>query len=1451
MAAPRVTYQDMLQPLFLHPSDSATSIQIDKLQNSGDYRPWRRTMEINLSSKRKLGFVNGTVPLPTDDEQKAEMWETCNNMVIAWLTGNVSPTIRKSIMYMTTAKEIWLNLEKRFSITNGSRKYKLNKELYEIRQNNMPINDYYTLMKSLWEEVDCMNILPIVTNPTAEVTKLLAAIELYKEESRLFQFLNGVDEIYSSQRSQLLLMTPLPNVEMACSSLMQEEAQRQLLHSDRTDDSISAMYGKASQPKANPDRFVVCTACGKRGHNGEKCWKVVGFPTRHTSNPTNPYHKSKNKKPQTQKPNQNKLAAAVETTPTNSNSNFSPQQLQLQIQQLTQLLPQLQAASQFTLNSDETFDHFSGMITCFQAITNTTDWIIDSGASDHMTSSVQNFSRFKPATASHINLPNGTSADITHIGTVNLPTGLQIQKVLCVTKFKHNLLSVQKLTQDSNCSVHFFATHCLIVDNTTGTLMGVGEAKGGLYYLVDHLNKDLPVEWLAALDKKHVCLNATATSNNNQDSLELWHHRLGHMPIANMQHIPELKHLPQRSTKVCITCPLAKFTKLPFSLSNSHADKIFDLVHVDIWGPYKVCTKGKFRYFLTIVDDKSRYTWVYLLQYKSEALTTLQTFMSYVQTHFRNSVKTLRSDNGLEFDNEQCKQFFAKNGVVHQTSCVYRPQQNARVERKHRHILEVARSLRFHASLPLIYWGDCVLTAVHLINRTPSSVLNQQTPYEILHDGDKHDYGNLKIFGCLAFACNPDTHVDKFSMRGVPCVFLGYPVNKKGYKLLNLISKQIFVSRDVKFCESIFPYNNLSEPKYMSPIPTQPVSSPVLDDLDYLDTEPVISVPNSPVTDHVSDSQVASPQSSVLSDSSPEVTPIPPRRSTRTHIAPRWQSDFVTNQTSYISNLPITEVAPEFQCFMSKLTAQPADPVHFKTAVQHNHWIQAMNLELEALERNNTWEVTSLPPNKTAIASKWIYKSKYNPDGTLERHKARLVILGCKQKAGIDYDQTFAPVAKLTTVRTLLAVTAIQNWDTCQMDVANAFLHGDLAENVYMKMPPGYTYFGSRIEKNSPTFSLQGTPYLVCKLKKSIYGLKQSPRNWFHKLTTTLLSDNFLQSKADYSLFVKADDDTITICLIYVDDLLICGNNKGQIQLLKTMFSAHFHMKNLGPVRYFLGIEVDRSSSGIFISQSKYTLDLLKEYGMINVKPLRLPMDSQLKLTHDKGVPMPDPSKYQKLIGKLIYLTITRPDVSFTVQLLSQFMHKLTSVHMQAGKRLLRYLAGTTKQGILLASKSAAQLTAYCDSDWASCPNTRRSTTGYCIFLGSSPISWKAKKQSVVSRSSAEAEYRAMAVTDCEVTWLTALLKDLGIHNLPSTVLHCDNQAALAIAANPVLHERTKHVEIDCHFLRDKINAGTITPVKVSSKDQLADILTKVLPVKQHQHIMSKLGAVHSSHPTA
>lgn len=366
--------------------------------------------------------------------------------------------------------------------------------------------------------------------------------------------------------------------------------------------------------------------------------------------------------------------------------------------------------------------------------------------------------------------------------------------------------------------------------------------------------------------------------------------------------------------------------------------------------------------------------------------------------------------------------------MVHQTSCPYRPQQNARVERKHRFILEKARALRFQANLPLHLWGDCVLTSVHLINRLPTPLLNGKTPYEALYKKEP-DYDNLRVFGCLAIGYNPTISTDKFAARGIPCVFLGYPPNKKGYRLLNLSTMSKFVSRDVKFFEEIFPFSPHASLQYMQPLPIDMLAAitPQMSDEEYVSNE-FFSRPPSPERDQLPPANSSNVQPSL--DNNEMQNEGATRKSTRAHRPPQWQQDYIINHCAQpVASVTNLSINPSFSCFLATVSATN-DPIYFKDAVQQAHWVSSMNDELEALERNGTWSVAELPHSKTAIGCKWVFKTKFNSDGSIERHKSRLVILGCRQKYGEDYKETFAPVAKMTTVRTMLAVAAIENWHT-------------------------------------------------------------------------------------------------------------------------------------------------------------------------------------------------------------------------------------------------------------------------------------------------------------------------------------------------------------------------------------------------------------------------------------
>lgn len=675
MAASRFTFADMQNPLFLHPSDGPLTVSIPKLQGAADYRTWKRTFEIQLSAKRKLGFVNGTVLRSSDDETNGVQWDTCNNLVIAWIHNSVSDAIRKSILFIDIASEIWSQLEKRFMLTNGSRKYKLNKELFETRQGKLSISEYYTSLSIVWEEIEALNVLPTLTTVTPEIAQLLRSIEAQKSEAKLFLFLNGLNEVYASQRSQLLMITPLPTVESACAAIQQEELQREVLKSDGVEFEGSAMMSKGPVTKTT----LECSVCNGKGHTADRCWTVIGYPKWH------PKHKNKSANKNIQK-NQGSATRSNGSKISSNNVQADVSSAGLTKQQLNQLLSLLPSTAGRSSDTDEEIDYnFSGMVTshCLNAAVSD-KWIVDSGATNHMTSSLELLQNVrKVVDNSVINLPTGEVAEISHTGTIVMRNGLKLKDVLYVPVFQHNLISIHKLASDNQCYAKFSPLKCEIVSNESHQVIAEGIISSGLYYMTD-----------AVQGQSHMAKNSAA------DQFNLWHNRLGHTSATVMTKIDHIKQSVSSSTdKVCITCPLAKFTKLPYSLSSSHAKSPFELVHVDTWGPYKELTRGRYRYFLTLVDDFSRMTWIYLMEFKSDFLDKLKMFCAHVKVRFKADIQTLRTDNAPEFGDSKCTEFYAARGITHQTSCPYRPQQNSRVERKHRQILELSRALKFQSGL--------------------------------------------------------------------------------------------------------------------------------------------------------------------------------------------------------------------------------------------------------------------------------------------------------------------------------------------------------------------------------------------------------------------------------------------------------------------------------------------------------------------------------------------------------------------------------------------------------------------------------------------------------------------------------------------------------------------------------------------------------------------------------
>jgi hypothetical protein len=508
------------------------------------------------------------------------------------------------------------------------------------------------------------------------------------------------------------------------------------------------------------------------------------------------------------------------------------------------------------------------------------------------------------------------------------------------------------------------------------------------------------------------------------------------------------------------------------------------------------------------------------------------------------------------------------------------------------------------------------------------------------------------------------------------------------------------------------------------------------------------------------------------------------------------------------------------------------EPADFEEAKLDQNWLAAMKEELLMIKRNNTWELVDRPQNRNVIGVKWVYRTKLNADGSINKLKARLVVKGYAQIFGVDYSDTFAPVARLDTIRLLLAIAAQLNWKVYQMDVKSAFLNGVLQEEIYTEQPEG--------------FANEGEEDKVCLLKKALYGLKQAPRAWYSRIDEHLQHLGFTKSLSESTLYIKQNGDNILIISLYVDDLLVTGNNNNNVETFKQEMMSVFEMTDLGLMSFFLGMEVKQAEHEVFICQKKYAKEILKKFKLEDCKAVSTPMNQKEKLCKEDGAEKVDQAQFRKIVGCLMYLTATRPDILNAVSILSRFMHCASELHFKAAKRVIRYVKGTCNFGIRYTRSREFKLVGYSDSDWGGSIDDLKSTSGYCFSLGSGVFSWNSKKQETVAQSTAEAEFVAATAAVNQALWLRKILSDLNLEQKESTEILVDNQAAISISNNPVFHGKTKHFNIKLFFLREVQKDGSIILIYCKTEEQAADIFTKPLPVNKFEFLRTKLGVCSS-----
>ncbi|GJZ30854.1 putative ribonuclease H-like domain-containing protein [Tanacetum coccineum] len=511
-----------------------------------------------------------------------------------------------------------------------------------------------------------------------------------------------------------------------------------------------------------------------------------------------------------------------------------------------------------------------------------------------------------------------------------------------------------------------------------------------------------------------------------------------------------------------------------------------------------------------------------------------------------------------------------------------------------------------------------------------------------------------------------------------------------------------------------------------------------------------------------------------------------------------------------------------FACFLSQV-----EPRTVAQALEDPSWVDAMQEEMQQFKFQNVWVLVDLPEGKYAIGTKWILKNKRDARGIVVRNKARLVAQGHRQEEGIDYDEVFAPVARIEAIRLFLAFASYLGFMVYQMDVKSAFLYGRIDEEVYVTQPKGFV---------DPQH-----PKKVYKVVKALYGLHQAPRAWYATLSTFLLKHGYRRGTIDKTLFLKKHKRDIILVQVYVDDIIFGSTKKAWCDEFEALMKGEFEMSAMGELTFFLGLQVQQRPDGIFINQDKYVQEILKKFDLECVRTATTPYEAPKPKSKNEPDSPVNVHLYRSMIGSLMYLTASRPDIMFAVSACSRNQVTPTTSNLEAVKKIFKYLKGQPKLGLWYPRESPFVLEAYSDSDYAGANKDRKSTTGGCQFLGRRLISWQCKKQTIVATSSTEAEYVAAANCCGQVLWIQNQLLDYG-YNFMNTKIFIDNQSTICIVKNPVFHQRTKHIEIRHHFIRDANDKKLIQVLKIHTDDNVADLLTKAFDGPRFNHLVVNIG---------
>lgn len=1047
-------------------------------------------------------------------------------------------------------------------------------------------------------------------------------------------------------------------------------------------------------------------------------------------------------------------------------------------------------------------------------------FLMDSGATDHIVNQLDVFTKY-----TELNPPirigiakSGASVLATAKGCIEVTTNKGVQgslmEVLYCPEVPHNLLSVRKI-QQTGMTVIF--TKSGVEVRKDDEIILSGEIINNLYKIIFGLNK----------------LNYQI-NNVTIKHYKLWHARLGHISKSSFEYLrkhslfDDNTHIQniKPDNEICETCIFGKQVRLPFAKAKSKSpiNKPLFIIHSDICGPITPPTLDDKHYFVTFIDDYTHYTVTYLMNYKSEVLKMFKDYVAKSETYLNSKIVNLYCDNGREYLSNDFKDFCVQKGIMYHLTVPHTPQQNGVSERMNRTLTEKARTLVISANLGKEYWGEAILTSTYLTNRLPTKALKiNKTPYELWHN-KKPKINNLKIFGSTVYVHNK-TRKSKFDEKSFKAILVGYEPN--GYKLWDVEHKRFFIARDVIVDETNFKNSRpLEKSDQKSEVPNKVNKSDIESD------KLTINEHQNNLNDELKNFKVNK------SDTKSDKLTNNEHQNTLNDELTISDKKVNIRRSERIKHLPLTcydenkynNFDKSFMISNNTLQSIPKSYYEIFERNDKNKWEEAIKDEINSLLTNKTWILVNKPENKNIISCKWVFNIKNNERGEPSKYKARLVARGFSQQYLEDYDETFAPVTRITTLRFMLAFSNQYDLLIHHMDVKTAFLNGILKEEIYMEVPDG----------------IKADRDQVCRLNKSLYGLKQSSRCWFERFDNIITQKGFKNSKVDPCLYIldKGHIMKNIYIVLYVDDLLIATKDINTLTNFKSHLMQSFKMTDLQEIKFFLGIQIKRTKDKLTLDQSTYLKNVLNKFSMSDCVPIKSPLPSKLNYKAlNSEVYYNAPSR--NLIGCLMYAMLcTRPDISAAVNILSRYQSKNNKELWNSLKNLLRYIKGTVDLKLTYRKTNFKSLIiGYADSDWGNNEIDRKSTSGYLFkVFDNCTISWNTRKQSTVAASSTEAEYMALFEAVKEAVWLKGLITSINIKIKEPIIIFEDNNGCISIANNPTDHKRSKHIDIKYHFTREKVESKVIIIKYIPTGQQLADVFTKVLPSVKFSEVRLKLG---------